>query len=80
MAERMTFTAHAALKCWWQSRLTGKKITAHPALTFRWQSRMTGKKMCVMAGVTGADLGCDLLISVYDIRQFESDGYRLSTR
>uniref|UniRef100_A0A7S1XB68 Peptidase A2 domain-containing protein n=1 Tax=Tetraselmis chuii TaxID=63592 RepID=A0A7S1XB68_9CHLO len=41
---------------------------------------LKGKRLCVMAAVTDADLGCDVLMSVHDIRLFESDGYRLSTR
>lgn len=39
-----------------------------------------GKKMHIVAGLTEARLGCDLLISRQDIIQFEADGYRLSAR
>ena len=36
--------------------------------------------MHVVAGLTEARLGCDLLISRHEIAEFESDGYRLSAR
>ncbi len=39
-----------------------------------------GKRMHVVAGLTEARLGCDLLISRREIADFESDGYRLSAR
>ena len=39
-----------------------------------------GKRMHVVAGLTEARLGCDLLISRHEIAEFESDGYRLSAR
>lgn len=39
-----------------------------------------GKRLHVVAGVTEASLGCDLLISRREIAEFESDGYRLSAR
>ncbi|KAL3163201.1 hypothetical protein ABBQ32_009604 [Trebouxia sp. C0010 RCD-2024] len=39
-----------------------------------------GKRMHIVAGLTDARLGCDLLISRREIAEFESDGYRLSAR
>ena len=39
-----------------------------------------GKTLQTMVGVTTASLGCDLLVSRKEILQFESDGYRLSSR
>lgn len=36
--------------------------------------------MKAVVGVTGARLGCDLLISRREILAFEHDGYRLSAR
>ena len=39
-----------------------------------------GKRMHIVAGLTEAHLGCDLLISRREIAEFESDGYRLSAR
>ena len=40
----------------------------------------SGKRLMIMAAVTDATLGCDLLVSVHDIRIFEECGMRLSTR
>ena len=42
--------------------------------------RIKGKEMCVQAGITGAALGCDLLISRREIAEFERDGYTLTAR
>ena len=41
---------------------------------------VAGKRLHVVAGLTEARLGCDLLISRREIAEFESDGYRLSAR
>ena len=40
--------------------------------------RIKGKEMCVVAGVTTADIDCDLLIARREIEEFESAGYKLS--
>lgn len=42
--------------------------------------RIKGKEMCVQVGITGAALGCDLLISRREIAEFERDGYTLTAR
>jgi len=42
--------------------------------------RIKGKVVKAVVGVTGARLGCDLLISRREILAFESDGYCLSAR
>jgi hypothetical protein len=39
-----------------------------------------GKRLTIMAAVTDASLGCDLLVSVHDIRVLEECGMRLSVR
>lgn len=36
--------------------------------------------MHIVAGLTEARLGCDLLVSRREIAEFELDGYRLSAR
>lgn len=36
--------------------------------------------MHVVAGLTEARLGCDLLISRREIAEFENDGYRFTAR
>ncbi len=46
----------------------------------RYVCMLAGKKMHVVAGLTEARLGCDLLISRREIAEFELDGYRLSAR
>ena len=42
--------------------------------------RIKGKEMVVEAGVTSANMGCDLLVSRREIAQFEDDGYTLTAR
>ncbi|CAK0787452.1 hypothetical protein CVIRNUC_010672 [Coccomyxa viridis] len=41
---------------------------------------LRGKKMHITAGVTGAKLGCDLLLSCREIAQFISDGFSFDIR
>jgi hypothetical protein len=42
--------------------------------------RIKGKTMIVDAGITGAEMGCDLLVSRAEIARFEDDGFTLRAR
>ena len=60
-------------------RLVGWPKHCNHSLSLKCLSH-AGKRMHVVAGLTEARLGCDLLISRREIADFESDGYRLSAR
>ena len=52
---------------------------AHLTMTIR-LLMPAGKRMHIVAGLTEARLGCELLISRREIAEFENDGYRFTAR
>jgi hypothetical protein len=48
--------------------------------TLRIMYEVAGKPMAVTAGVSRAQLGCDLLVSRHDILLLEADGFKLSAK
>ncbi len=48
--------------------------------TLRITYEVAGKAMSVTAGITKAQLGCDLLVSRHDILKFTADGFTLTAK
>ena len=69
---RLRETTRCEVEGWWRG------VERVPMTTLVY--RIKGKEMCVQAGITGAALGCDLLISRREIAEFERDGYTLTAR
>lgn len=67
----------AAAPCFLDHSMGPWGFDAVPSLTCLLSS---GKKMNVTVGVTKARLGCDLLISVREIRELISDGFKFDVR